>query len=95
MVSGLHPVSAAVVPFAERAPSSGPRLATGVLDLLRDAVLVVGRDARPLFINRAAHMLLREGDGLMLSPRGGFQQGGKALAHHTPTEAARPPGAAS
>ena len=70
MVTGVHSVSAAVVPFAERAPSSGPRLATGVLDLLRDAVLVVGRDAQPLLINRAAHMLLREGDGLVLSSRG-------------------------
>ncbi len=70
MVTGVHSVSTAVASFAERAPSSWPRLATGVLDLLRDAVLVVGRDARPLLMNRAAHTLLREGDGLVLSARG-------------------------
>jgi DNA-binding CsgD family transcriptional regulator len=69
MVSGVQPVSA-VASFPERAPANGPRLATGVLDLLRDAVLVVGRDARPLLMNRAAHKLLREADGLVLSARG-------------------------
>lgn len=70
MANGVQAISAAVTPFVERAPASGPRLATGVLDLLRDAVIVVGRDARPLLINRAAQTLLREGDGLVLSSRG-------------------------
>ena len=71
MVTAVHPVlgrrSALHGTGARRA---GPRLATGVLDLLRDAVLVLGRDARPLGMNRAAHTLLREGDGLALSSRG-------------------------
>jgi len=66
---GVHPISAAA-PFAERTPASWPRLATGVLDLLDAAVFVLARDAHPLGMNRAAHRLLREGDGLVLSPRG-------------------------
>ena len=70
MVSAVHPMSAAATPFKERVYASWPGLATGVLDLLREAVLVLGRDARPLGMNRAARTLLREGDGLLLSPRG-------------------------
>jgi DNA-binding CsgD family transcriptional regulator len=37
---------------------------------VREAVLVLGRDARPLGMNRAARALLLEGDGLALSSRG-------------------------
>lgn len=70
MVTAVHPMLAAAAPFMERAYASWPGLATGVLDLLRDAVLVLGRDARPLGMNRAARALLHEGDGLVLSSRG-------------------------
>jgi DNA-binding CsgD family transcriptional regulator len=38
-----------------------------VLDLLREAVLVLGRDARVLGSNRVADALLSEGDGLALA----------------------------
>jgi DNA-binding CsgD family transcriptional regulator len=69
MATAVHPIPAAAAPF-ERVSASWPGLATGVLDLLRDAVLVLGRDARLLGMNRAAHTLLREGDGLVLSSRG-------------------------
>jgi len=70
MVTAVHPMPAAAAPFKDRAYASWPGLATGVLDLLRDAVLVLARDARPLGMNRAARTLLHEGDGLALSPRG-------------------------
>ncbi len=48
----------------ERAQDLWPRLATGVLDLLDQAVLVVARDFSLLGANRAGGELLREGDGL-------------------------------
>jgi len=70
MASAVHPVSRYGPPFSERAPSAWPGLATGVLDLLREAVLVLARDAKLLGLNRAARALLREGDGLVLSPGG-------------------------
>lgn len=70
MVTAVHPMPAAAAPLTEWAQASWPGLATGVLDLLREAVLVLGRDARPLGMNRAARALLREGDGLLLSSRG-------------------------
>jgi DNA-binding CsgD family transcriptional regulator len=41
-----------------------------VLDLLHEAVLVIGRDLRLLGVNRAARKLLRDADGLAASPRG-------------------------
>jgi DNA-binding CsgD family transcriptional regulator len=53
----------------ERSAESWPGLASGVLDLLRDAVLVIARDFRLLGVNRAARRLLREGDGLAASQR--------------------------
>ena len=67
MASALHPVPAVVAAFGARPAPSWPRLATGVLDLLREAVLVLARDARLLGANRAADALLREGDGLALA----------------------------
>jgi len=60
-------------PFALPAPDRGsdgwPGLASGVLDLLHDAVLVIARDFRLLGVNRSARRLLREGDGLAASRR--------------------------
>jgi DNA-binding CsgD family transcriptional regulator len=41
-----------------------PRIATGVLDLLDQAVLVVARDFNLLGVNRFGGELLREGDGI-------------------------------
>jgi DNA-binding CsgD family transcriptional regulator len=70
MVSAAHVIPPASALFSERVQASWPALATGVLDLLRDAVLVLGRDAKPLGMNRAARTLLHEGDGLALSSRG-------------------------
>lgn len=70
MVTAAYSVPDTRASFREPAAPSWPGLATGVLDLLREAVLVVGRDARPLGMNRAARDLLREGDGLALSARG-------------------------
>jgi DNA-binding CsgD family transcriptional regulator len=70
MVTAVHAISASAAPLESRALASWPGLATGVLDLLRDGVFVLGRDARPLGMNRAARALLREGDGLALSSRG-------------------------
>jgi DNA-binding CsgD family transcriptional regulator len=64
------PAIPAAARFEAVRPVDWSQFATGVLDLLRDAVLVVGRDARLLGMNRAAHVLLREGDGLLLSARG-------------------------
>lgn len=58
------------IPFAEdvstpRSTSDPwPRLATGVLDLLEQGVLVVARDFHLLGANRIGAALLREGDGL-------------------------------
>jgi DNA-binding CsgD family transcriptional regulator len=69
MASAAHP--APVPAFLERERFGWPALASGVLDLLREAVLVLGRDARLLGSNRAARALLREGDGLALW-RGGL-----------------------
>jgi DNA-binding CsgD family transcriptional regulator len=48
----------------QRAADPWPRLATGVLDLLEQAVLVVGRDCNLLGANRVGGELLREGDGI-------------------------------
>lgn len=48
----------------QRATDPWPRLATGVLDLLDQAVLVVARDFSLLGANRIGGELLREGDGL-------------------------------
>jgi DNA-binding CsgD family transcriptional regulator len=71
MVTAFHSISSGAATIVEpRATSSWPGLATGVLDLLHEAVLVLSRDARPLGMNRAARALLHEGDGLLLSPRG-------------------------
>jgi DNA-binding CsgD family transcriptional regulator len=70
MAIGVHPIPPPATFYAERTPVGWGGLATGVLDLLRDGVLVLGRDARPLGMNRAARVLLREGDGLVLSSRG-------------------------
>jgi DNA-binding CsgD family transcriptional regulator len=75
MVTGLHSIPAGAPATAAalvepRTPSGWPALASGVLDLLHEAVLVLARDARPLGMNRAARALLREGDGLVLSARG-------------------------
>jgi DNA-binding CsgD family transcriptional regulator len=70
MATAVHPVAAYAPPLFERSPPAWPGLATGVLDLLREAVLVIARDFRLLGLNRAARALLREGDGLALSPGG-------------------------
>ena len=67
MATAVHPGSTAVACFGARASPSWPGLATGVLDLLREAVLVLGRDARLLGSNRAGDALLAEGDGLVLA----------------------------
>jgi DNA-binding CsgD family transcriptional regulator len=64
-----HPARSFASPVPERSPESWPGLASGVLDLLREAVLVVARDFRLLGANRAARQLLREGDGLTASER--------------------------
>jgi DNA-binding CsgD family transcriptional regulator len=69
MVTGVHSIPAGAAIGEPRHPG-WPGLASGVLDLLREAVLVLSRDARPLGMNRAARALLREGDGLVLSVRG-------------------------
>ncbi len=50
-----------------RLAPSWPGLATGVLDLLREAVLVLAADAHLLGANRAAGALLNEGDALAIS----------------------------
>jgi DNA-binding CsgD family transcriptional regulator len=70
MVTGVHSIPAGAVPVEPRVAPGWPGLASGVLDLLREAVLVVSRDARPLGMNQAARSLLREADGLLLSARG-------------------------
>jgi len=67
MASALHTGPALTGPLFGRASPSWPRLATGVLDLLREAVLVLARDARLLGSNRVADALLLEGDGLALA----------------------------
>ena len=67
MASALHPGAAVVAAFGARPSPSWPRLASGVLDLLREAVLVLARDARLLGSNRVADVLLLEGDGLALA----------------------------
>jgi DNA-binding CsgD family transcriptional regulator len=64
------PAIPAATRFEAIRPLDWSQFATGVLDLLRDAVLVVGRDARLLGMNRAARALLREGDGLLASAGG-------------------------
>ena len=56
-------------PEPERS-TSWPQLASGVLDLLPDAVFVLARDLRVLGRNRAAVRLLREADGLLVAPAG-------------------------
>ena len=58
MATAVHPIPAARAPY-ERPSGSWARLATSVLDLLREAVFVLGRDARLLGLNRAARALLR------------------------------------
>jgi len=70
MASAVQLGPAVVAPFSGRVAPSWPGLATGVLDLLREAVLVLGCDARLLGSNRAADALLSEGDGLALSAGG-------------------------
>lgn len=67
MASAVHPGPAVAAHFSGRPSPSWPGLATGVLDLLREAVLVLGRDARLLGSNRVAEALLGEGDGLALA----------------------------
>lgn len=57
-------------PVPDRSSESWPGLASGVLDLLHEAVLVIARDLRVLGVNRSARRLLREGDGLAASSRG-------------------------
>jgi len=70
MATAMHPIPAYVPHVTGHAPSAWPRLASGVLDLLREAVLVLSRDSRLLGSNRAARSLLREGDGLLLTTVG-------------------------
>jgi DNA-binding CsgD family transcriptional regulator len=70
MATAVHPGSAVAASLNGRASTSWSGLASGVLDLLREAVLVLGRDARLLGSNRVADALLREGDGLVLSAGG-------------------------
>ena len=67
MASAVHPGPAVAAHFSGRPSPSWPGLATGVLDLLREAVLVLGRDAHLLGSNRVADALLGEGDGLALA----------------------------
>ena len=62
-----HPARPFVPPLVERGPGGWAGLASGVLDLLQEAVLVTARDFRLLGANRAARKLLREGDGLAAS----------------------------
>jgi DNA-binding CsgD family transcriptional regulator len=70
LATAAYSIPKAGAPFTEPVSPSWPGLAAGVLDLVREAVLVLGRDARPLGMNRAARALLLEGDGLALSSRG-------------------------
>src|SRR5262245_54123747 len=67
--ASITPARAYGRPEPERS-TSWPQLASGVLDLLPDAVLVVARDLRVLGRNRAAVRLLREADGLLVAPGG-------------------------
>ena len=67
MATAVHPGPSFAASFAGPASPGWPGLATGVLDLLREAVLVLGRDTRLLGSNRVANALLAEGDGLLLS----------------------------
>ncbi len=70
MAASAIPARAPVRPFAPpRSAESWPVLASGVLDLLREAVFVTARDLRLLGSNRAARRLLSEGDGLAASER--------------------------
>jgi DNA-binding CsgD family transcriptional regulator len=57
-------------PAPERGAEGWPGLASGVLDMLSEAVLVIARDFRLLGTNRAGRLLLREGDGLAASACG-------------------------
>lgn len=71
MATAVQPIIQEVAARSERrVTASWPVVATGVLDLLPEAVLVLERDARPVGMNRAACELLRQADGLSLSPRG-------------------------
>jgi DNA-binding CsgD family transcriptional regulator len=70
MASAIRTESLALPALGAPVAPSWPRLATEVLDLLREAVLVLGRDARLLGSNRHADELLAERDGLALL-RGG------------------------
>lgn len=67
MATAVHPILPAVAPLEGRVPARWPGMATEVLDLLRDAVLVLAQDACSLGMNRAARELMREGDGLALA----------------------------
>ncbi len=67
MATAVHLPSLARDRFGPPTSPSWPGLATGVLDLLREAVFVLADDARLIGANRAAGALLREGDGLALS----------------------------
>jgi DNA-binding CsgD family transcriptional regulator len=64
-----HPARPFAPPIPERGSESWPGLASGVLDLLHEAVLVIARDLRLLGVNRAARRLLREADGLAAPQR--------------------------
>jgi DNA-binding CsgD family transcriptional regulator len=65
-----HPPRSFAPPVPDRSSESWPGLASGVLDLLHEAVLVIARDLRVLGVNRSARRLLREGDGLAVSSCG-------------------------
>jgi DNA-binding CsgD family transcriptional regulator len=70
MAASALPVSrAAPPPLFEKSAVGWPGLASGVLDLLREAVLVSARDLQLLGSNRAARRLLSEGDGLATAQR--------------------------
>ena len=64
-----HPARPFAPPIPERDSEGWPGLASGVLDLLQEAVLVIARDLRLLGVNRAARRLLREADGLAAPQR--------------------------
>ena len=67
MASALHPAPEIVRFQATAPPPLWPGLAQDVLDMLREAVLVLGRHAHLLGSNRNADALLAERDGLALA----------------------------
>ena len=65
-----QPTRSFAPPASGRSAEGWPGLASGVLDLLPQAVLVVARDFRVLGTNRIARRLLHEADGLAASACG-------------------------